>query len=217
MPNITAHGVCMQTMTRCIPHVITRFVLVQTISRGNVGASARAIKTMGFEQLWLVDPNDARVLNRHETKMHASGADHILQTASICASVHAAVEGMEVVCATIMSQSSHPALLLRHQNRNTNAQQNNTKAEGSCQAPRKFFAELVLQKHKEQPLQPIRIAFLFGNEKHGLRAEDIEVCDTILSIPTNPEFGSLNLAAAVQVIAYDWREALGGYPILNSN
>ena len=58
----------------------------------------------------------------------------------------------------------------------------------------------------------LRIAFLFGNEKHGMTPQDTEKCDVMLGIPTNPDFGSLNLATAVQIIAYDWRQALGGFP-----
>jgi len=57
----------------------------------------------------------------------------------------------------------------------------------------------------------IRIAFLFGNEKYGMTPQDMARCDVMLGIPTNPEFGSLNLATAVQIVAYDWRQALGGF------
>ncbi|MBU4505562.1 MAG: RNA methyltransferase, partial [Gammaproteobacteria bacterium] len=57
------------------------------------------------------------------------------------------------------------------------------------------------------------VAFLFGSERFGMRNEDVYRCHTCLSIPTDPQFGSLNLAAAVQLIAYDWRQALGGYAL----
>jgi tRNA/rRNA methyltransferase len=56
------------------------------------------------------------------------------------------------------------------------------------------------------------VAFLFGSERFGMRNEDVYRCHVALSIPTNPSFGSLNLGAAMQVIAYDWRLALGGLP-----
>ena len=55
------------------------------------------------------------------------------------------------------------------------------------------------------------IAFVFGNERMGLAEEDMAICDVVLGIPTNPDFGSLNLASAVQLVAYDWRQALGGF------
>jgi len=55
------------------------------------------------------------------------------------------------------------------------------------------------------------VAFLFGSERFGMRNEDVYRCHVALSIPTAPDYGSLNLAAAVQLIAYEWREALGGF------
>ena len=60
---------------------------------------------------------------------------------------------------------------------------------------------------------PQGVAFLFGSERFGMRNEDVYRCHAALCIPTNPDFGSLNLGAAVQVIAYEWRQALDGYPV----
>ena len=60
---------------------------------------------------------------------------------------------------------------------------------------------------------PEGVAFLFGSERFGMQNEDVYRCNVALSIPTDPNFGSLNLAAAVQLIAYDWREALGGFNV----
>src|SRR3989344_1482772 len=60
------------------------------------------------------------------------------------------------------------------------------------------------------------IAFLFGSERFGMTNEDVYRCHVALSIPTNPGFGSLNLGAAIQVIAYEWRMALGGFPVLDA-
>jgi tRNA/rRNA methyltransferase len=57
------------------------------------------------------------------------------------------------------------------------------------------------------------VAFLFGCERFGMKNEDVYRCHVALSIPTNPQFGSLNLGSAIQVLAYDWRVALGGFPI----
>jgi tRNA/rRNA methyltransferase len=58
-----------------------------------------------------------------------------------------------------------------------------------------------------------RIGFLFGSERFGMKNDDVYRCHAALSIPTNPQFGSLNLASAVQLIAYEWRQALGGYAV----
>jgi tRNA/rRNA methyltransferase len=57
------------------------------------------------------------------------------------------------------------------------------------------------------------IGFLFGSERFGMKNEDVYKCHVALSIPTNPEFGSLNLAAAIQLVAYEWRLSLGGFPV----
>jgi tRNA/rRNA methyltransferase len=57
------------------------------------------------------------------------------------------------------------------------------------------------------------IGFLFGSERFGMKNEDVYKCHVALSIPTNPDFGSLNLAAAIQLVAYEWRLALGGFPV----
>jgi tRNA/rRNA methyltransferase len=57
------------------------------------------------------------------------------------------------------------------------------------------------------------IGFLFGSERFGMKNEDVYKCHVALSIPTNPQFGSLNLAAALQLVAYEWRLALGGFPV----
>jgi tRNA/rRNA methyltransferase len=57
------------------------------------------------------------------------------------------------------------------------------------------------------------VAFLFGSERFGMSNDDVYRCHVCLSIPTLPEYGSLNLAQAVQLLAYDWRQALGGFPV----
>ena len=57
------------------------------------------------------------------------------------------------------------------------------------------------------------VAFLFGCERFGMSNDDVYRCDVALTIPSNPQFGSLNLASAIQVVAYDWRAALGGFPV----
>jgi tRNA/rRNA methyltransferase len=63
---------------------------------------------------------------------------------------------------------------------------------------------------------PAGIAFLFGSERFGMANEDVYRCHVALSIPTNPQFGSLNLGAAVQLIAYEWRQALGAFAVPSS-
>ncbi|HSQ71439.1 MAG TPA: TrmH family RNA methyltransferase, partial [Rubrivivax sp.] len=72
-------------------------------------------------------------------------------------------------------------------------------------SPREHFQALAGSGH--------RVAFVFGPERTGLSNDDVYRCHACLSVPTDPAYGSLNLAQAVQLIAYDWRQALGGFAV----
>jgi tRNA/rRNA methyltransferase len=61
---------------------------------------------------------------------------------------------------------------------------------------------------------PAQVGFVFGSERYGLANDDVYRCHACLSIPTHPDYGSLNLAQAVQLVAYEWRQALGGFPVV---
>jgi tRNA/rRNA methyltransferase len=186
----------------------TRFVLINTSHAGNVGATARAMKVMGFGDLVLVAPRWANVLRREETIQRASGALDVLNNARIVATLDEALDGMTHLCATAMTPRDFGP---------------------PTRAPREHFAALLGDPHllsKEELLMPVNpgleadlaskpegVAFLFGSERFGMQNEDVYRCHVALSIPTDPDFGSLNLAAAVQLIAYDWRQALGGFAV----
>jgi tRNA/rRNA methyltransferase len=163
----------------------TRFVLIQTSHAGNVGGVARAMKVMGFDDLVLVRPRWANVLRREETIQRASGANDVLANARIVDSLDEALEGMSHLCATAMTPRDFGP---------------------PTRAPREHFDSLLKSGER-----PDGVAFLFGSERFGMQNEDVYRCHVALSIPTAPDFGSLNLAAAVQLIAYDWRQALGGF------
>ena len=164
----------------------TRFILIQTSHAGNVGATARAMKVMGFNDLVLVAPRWANVLRREETIQRASGALDVLNNARVVDTLDDALDGMHHLCATAMTPRDF--------------------GPPTCE-PRPHFAQLAAE-HAHNP--DYGVAFLFGSERYGMRNEDVYRCHTCLSIPTHPKFGSLNLGAAVQVLAYDWRQALGG-------
>jgi tRNA/rRNA methyltransferase len=172
------------------PSFRTRFVLIQTSHAGNVGAAARAIKVMGFDELVLVQPRWPNVLRRQETIERASGANDVLEKARIVETLDEALEGMTHLCATAMTPRDFGP---------------------PTRAPREHFAQLVQSATPEAGTQGV--AFLFGSERFGMRNEDVYRCHMCLSIPTNPKFGSLNLASALQVIAYEWRLALGGFSV----
>ncbi|AVP58307.1 RNA methyltransferase [Pulveribacter suum] len=179
----------------------TRFVLIQTSHAGNVGAAARAMKTMGFHDLVLVAPRWPNVLRREETIQRASGALDVLEGARIVATLDEALDGITHLCATAMTPRDFGP---------------------PTRTPRAHFEMLLkgeLPAQEGQGLQPDwalnaperGMAFLFGCERFGMANEDVYRCHVALSIPTNPQFGSLNLAAAVQLVAYEWRQALGGF------
>ncbi len=185
----------------------TRFVLIETSHAGNVGAVARAMKVMGFDDLVLVNPRWPDVLTRPEAIERASGADDVLARARIVPTLDDALHSMTHLCATAMTPRdfgpptraprAHFDLLLNN--------------ELAAQYPRGLDAETA-------PNLPEGVAFLFGSERYGMKNDDVYRCHVALSIPTNPAYGSLNLAAAVQLVAYDWRTALaqrfGGFDVL---
>ncbi len=165
----------------------TRFVLLNTSHAGNVGATARAMKVMGFNDLVLVAPRWDNVLRREETIQRASGALDVLDNCRIVATLDEALDGMTHLCATAMTPRDFGP---------------------PTREPRAHFAELA-QTLTTDASQGV--AFLFGSERFGMKNDDVYRCHTCLRIPTDAKFGSLNLAAAVQVLAYEWRMALGGF------
>lgn len=161
-----------------------RFVLMHTSHAGNVGAAARAIKVMGFGDLVLVQPRFADVLAREETVALASGAADVLTRARVVATLPEALEGITHVCATAMTPRDFGP---------------------PVHAPRPYFEALAPRAE--------HVAFVFGSERYGLANDDVYRCHACLSIPTAPGYGSLNLAQAVQLIAYEWRQAIGAFPV----
>ena len=166
----------------------TRFILIQTSHAGNVGAAARALKTMDFDDLVLVAPRWPNVLRREETIQRASGALDVLKNARIVETLDEALDGLSHLCATAMTPRDFGP---------------------PTRTPRQHFEHLL--GNAESPCAETGVGFLFGCERFGMANEDVYRCDVALQIPTNPQFGSLNLASAIQVIAYEWRQALGGF------
>jgi tRNA/rRNA methyltransferase len=163
---------------------LTRFILVGTSHPGNVGATARAMKVMGFTDLVLVAPRYPNVQRKAEAISLASGATDVLEGARVVATLADALDGITFACATAMTPRDFGP---------------------PTHAPRDLFATLKAETQ--------RVAFVFGSERFGLANEDVYRCHACLSIPTDPRYGSLNLAQAVQLIAYDWRQALGGFAV----
>jgi tRNA/rRNA methyltransferase len=160
----------------------TRFILMNTSHAGNVGAAARALKVMGFDDLVLVAPRWPDVLTKQEAIDRASGATDVLQKARIVPTLEEALDGVTYLCATAMTPRDFGP---------------------PTASPREHLASLAKTGHS--------VAFVFGSERYGMANEDVYRCNVALSIPANPDYGSLNLASAMQVIAYEWRMALGGF------
>jgi tRNA/rRNA methyltransferase len=158
----------------------TRFVLVEPSHPGNVGAAARALKTMGFSRLVLVAPRLAHVQSDPEAIAMASGAEDVLASARIVPTIAEALTGVtwSVALTARMREYGPPQL-----------------------APREAASEA--RRHALGG----NIAFVFGNERTGLSNEHVERCSALAHIPANPAYSSLNLAQAVQVLAYELRMA----------
>lgn len=164
----------------------TRFILVNTSHAGNIGAAARAIKVMGFGRLVLVAPRFADVLCHEDTVAMASGAADVLARARVVATLAEALEGVACACATAMTPRDFGP---------------------PTHAPRELLPTLAAGD--------ATVGFVFGSERYGLANDDVYRCHACLSIPTHPDYGSLNLAQAVQLVAYEWRQAQGGFPVVS--
>ena len=159
-----------------------RFVLVETSRAGNVGSVARAMKTMGFSDLVLVAPRCNDPLHDPEAVAFASGALDVLQGAQIVDSIGQALDGCNFAAAVSarLREFSPPVW-----------------------SPREFSA------HAAGDAQ-LRPALILGNERFGLPNQIVERCNVLINIPANPEYSSLNLSQAAQVLAYECRLAAQG-------
>jgi len=154
-----------------------RIVLVGTTHPGNIGAVARAMKNMGVSDLALVEPQH---FPHKDATARASGAVDVLENATVTESLAEALEDcVYVVGASARSRAINWPTL----------------------EPRECAGKL-LQENQAGP-----VAAVFGPEKYGLTNEHLDLCDALLTIPTNPDFSSLNLGMAVQVLTYELRAA----------
>lgn len=152
-----------------------RIVLVGTTHPGNIGATARAMKNMGLDELTLVAP---RFFPHEEATARASGAEDLLERAVVAPTLEEAVADCVWVAGASARQRSiaWPELSAR------------------------AAAEKAVAQSAAGP-----VALVFGPEKSGLSNEDLARCQALLYIPTAPDFSSLNLAMAVQVVTYELR------------
>ena len=150
-----------------------RIVLVGTTHPGNIGAAARAMKNMGLGRLVLVNPQS---FPHADATSRASGADDVLARAEVCATLDQALAG----CGLVMGASARLRRL------------------GVPELDPRQCADRILDEARGT-----EVAVLFGREHSGLTNEELSRCHYHMHIPTNPDYSSLNLAAAVQVLGYE--------------
>lgn len=150
-----------------------RIVLVQTTHPGNIGGVARAMMNMGLQKLYLVQP---KLFPHSEATARASGALGVLDNAVVTETLDEAIKDCGVVFGTSARLRSLAWPMVN---------------------PRQAAEQILQMSEKTE------IAILFGSERSGLSNVELERCNYLLHIPCNPKFSSLNLAAAVQVVAYE--------------
>lgn len=150
-----------------------RVVLVETSHPGNIGAVARAMKTMWFHRLYLVRPKRFPCA---DATARAAGSDDVLYRATVCETLEEALAG----CSWVVGSSARR----RHI--------------AWPELSPKAFANTGVSK-----AQRMEVAIVFGREHSGLTNSELDHCHAVVRIPTDPEFRSLNIAAAVQILAYE--------------
>ncbi|WP_260294492.1 tRNA (cytosine(32)/uridine(32)-2'-O)-methyltransferase TrmJ [Sedimenticola hydrogenitrophicus] len=150
-----------------------KIILIETTHPGNIGAAARAMKNMGLTRLCLVAP---RTFPSAEATARAAGADSILEQCRVVETLDQALSGCRLVvgASARLRTVEWPQLLPR-----------------AC-------AEQVWAEATQG-----EVAILFGRESSGLRNSELDRCHYLVHIPANPEYSSLNIAQALQVIAYE--------------
>ena len=156
-----------------------RIVMINTSHPGNIGAAARVMKNMGLTRLYLVQP---KIFPHYEASAMASGASDLLSQAIVCDSFEEALDGCHLVLGT-------------------------TARERKIQHEFIDGREAGLLTAKESQQQ--QVALVFGRERTGLTNDEIGLCHKLINIPTNPDYSSLNVASAVQIISYEVMMALG--------
>lgn len=157
-----------------------RVVLVNTSHPGNIGGAARAMKNMGLARLVLVDPERYPDQNANA---RASGADDVLAGAKVVATLEEAIADCTLVMGTSARDRRIPWPVVD---------------------PREAATKVLDQLDEQDGAE---IALVFGREDSGLTSDELQRCQFHVHIPSNPDFSSLNLGAAVQVLAYELRMA----------
>lgn len=165
-------------MTQPDPKLLSniRIVLARTSHPGNIGAAARAMKTMGLSQLYLVQPS---LFPNSQADAMAASAGDLLAQAHICSTLDEALVGTTLALGVSARRRDIVTEVL---------------------TPPEAAVRLLTEA------QATPVALVFGNETSGLSNEELSLCQGLVTIAANPEYSSLNLAAAVQVLSYEIRQ-----------
>ena len=155
-----------------------RIVLIQTSHPGNIGSAARAMKTMGLSEFYLVRPKS---FPDDQAVAMSSNATDILDKAVVVETIEEAL----VDCRLVVGTSARYERTLQWE----------------LLEPRACSEKLVEQA------QTGKVAVLFGRENSGLTNEELAMCHFLVHVPTNPDYSSLNVASAVQILSYECRVA----------
>jgi tRNA (cytidine32/uridine32-2'-O)-methyltransferase len=163
------------------------FILSKTSHPGNIGAVARAMKTMQLADMRLINP---KKINSPIAKARASGAIDILKNAQIYTKLTDALADRRKIFGTSARDRSFKQKIL---------------------TPSKAAKKIIKLSQ-----QNISVAILFGNERAGLSNEEAQSCHYLIKIPTNPDFSSLNIASAAQIISYEiYKKSINCKPVQN--
>ena len=171
-------------MTQADPKLLAniRIVLARTSHPGNIGAAARAMKTMGLSQLYLVQPT---LFPNSQADAMAASAGDLLAQAQVCNTLEEALAGTVLAFGVSARRRDIVAEVL---------------------TPPEAAVRLLTEA------QAAPVALVFGNETSGLSNEELSLCQGLVSIAANPDYSSLNLAAAVQVLSYEIRQTWLPHP-----
>ena len=171
-------------MTPADPKLLAsiRIVLTRTSHPGNIGAAARAMKTMGLSDFVLVEPY---LFPHAQAEAMAASAGDVLAGARVCATLGEALED----CSLALGVSARRRDII-----------------AEVLTPAESAARLLVEAQRG------KVALVFGNETNGLSNDELGFCQGLVTIAANPDYSSLNLAAAVQVLSYEVRQAWLGHP-----
>lgn len=165
-------------MTKDNLHIEPKIVLVETSHPGNIGATARAMKTMSLQELVLVNPKE---FPHSEATARAAAAHDVLDSAVVYESLSKAVAD----CHWVVGVTARPRRI-----------------SAAVYPPREIISK-TLDEFSQR-----KVALVFGRERNGLTNSELDLCQAICTIPSNTECSSLNIGAAVQVLCYEWQLGL---------